>query len=274
MPAESTGTSQKDWEMTEFDKIRIERHDDGVRVLVLDDPEKRNAIGPDMRLELLEAAEQLSTDTETRCLVVTGSGTSFCAGADLMAIFGVNGATPSSMRARQLSYYESFLWLRELPYPTVSAVNGHAIGAGLNLALACDITIAGPNARFGATFAKLGLHPGGGCTYFLTERLGRGRALRTVLRGRTLDGAQAHDEGLADVYADDPLGEALTLAHSVADLQPSLARDMKQAVNLAAENSFDVTVGFESWAQAASAYNPDVQDAIRAAGRTTSSRSS
>ena len=130
----------------EFDKIRIERHDDGIRVLVLDDPEKRNAIGPAMRLELLDAADQLSTDTETRCLVVTGSGTSFCAGADLMAIFGVNGATPSSMRARQLSYYESFLWLRELPYPTVSAVNGHAIGAGLNLALACDITIAGPNA--------------------------------------------------------------------------------------------------------------------------------
>ncbi|WP_225928987.1 enoyl-CoA hydratase-related protein [Rhodococcus opacus] len=259
--------------MRELDKIRIERHDDGVRILVLDDPEKRNAIGPAMRLELLEAADQLSADTDTRCLVVTGSGSSFCAGADLMAIFGVDGATPSRMRDRQLSYYESFLWLRELPYPTVSAVNGHAIGAGLNLALACDITIAGPNSRFGATFAKLGLHPGGGCTSFLTQKLGRGRALRTVLLGRTLDGTQAHVEGLADVYSDDPLAEALTLAHSVAALQPSLARDMKQAVNLAAENSFDVTVGFEAWAQAASAYNPGVQETIRAAGRSTQSRS-
>ncbi|QDQ95023.1 enoyl-CoA hydratase [Rhodococcus sp. WB9] len=260
--------------MTEFDKIRIERHDNGVRVLVLDDPEKRNAIGPAMRVQLLDAADQLSTDTETRCLVVTGSGTSFCAGADLMAIFGVNDATPSSMRDRQLSYYESFLWLRALPYPTIAAVNGHAIGAGLNLALACDITIAGPNARFGATFAKLGLHPGGGCTFFLTQRLGRGGALRTALLGRTLDGRQAHKEGLADVYVDDPLEEALTLAEAIAHVHPSLARDMKQAVNLAAENSFDVTVGFESWAQAASAYNPGVQDAIRAAGRTTSARSS
>ncbi|WP_307828620.1 enoyl-CoA hydratase-related protein [Antrihabitans sp. YC2-6] len=254
-------------------KIRIERHDDGVRVLVLDDPAKRNAIGPEMRAELNSAAQQLTDDADARCLVVTGSGSSFCAGADLIALFDVDGASPSEIRARQLSYYESFLWLRELPYPTVAAVNGHAIGAGLNFALACDIVIAGPASKFGASFAKLGLHPGGGCTSFLTQRIGSGRALRTLLLGLTLDGGEAHAQGLADVYAEDPRADALSFAASVASLQPSLARDIKRSVSIAASSSFDVTIGFESWAQAASSFNPGVREGIRAAGRTTRSPS-
>lgn len=252
-----------------FEKIRLEHRDNGVRFLLLNDPDKRNAIGPDMRLELLRAAEALASDAEARCLVVTGTGTSFCAGADLMAIFGAEGATPSMMRDRQMSYYESFLWLRQLRYPTVAAVNGHAIGAGLNLALACDVTIAGPNARFGATFAKLGLHPGGGCTYFLTRRLGPGRALRALLLGRTVGGQEAYEQGLADCYAEDPVDEAIGFADTVATLEPSLARDIKHSVELAAEQTFEATVGFESWAQAASAYNAGVQAGIRAAGRST-----
>lgn len=258
--------------VTECTKARIEYRDNGIRILVLDDPGKRNAIGPDMRQDLLCAADTLAADADARCLVVTGAGSSFCAGADLMAIFGADDATPSALRDRQISYYDSFLWLRRLAYPTVAAVNGYAIGAGLNLALACDITIAGPGARFGATFAKLGLHPGGGCTYFLTRKLGKSRALHTLLLGRTLGGEEAHQQGLADYYAEDPLSEAFAFAAAVADLQPSLARDIKQAVNLAGEHSFDVTMGFEAWAQAASSYNAGVQEAIRAAGRSTVSR--
>jgi enoyl-CoA hydratase len=250
-------------------KIKIERHDDGVRVLVLDDPAKRNAIGPEMRAELNSAAKQLADDVDARCLVVTGSGSSFCAGADLVALFDVDGASPSEIRARQLSYYESFLWLRELPYPTVAAVNGHAIGAGLNFALACDIVIAGPRSKFGASFAKLGLHPGGGCTSFLTQRIGSGRALRTLLLGLTLDGPEAYAQRLADVFADDPRAEALSLAALVAALEPSLARDIKRSVSIAASSSFDASIGFESWAQAASSFSPGVREGIRAAGRTT-----
>ncbi|MGM7648742.1 enoyl-CoA hydratase-related protein [Nocardia sp. JW2] len=253
----------------EFQKIRLERRADGVRVLELDDPDKRNAIGPVMREELLSAAAELANDTEARALVVTGTGTSFCAGADLIALFDVDGATPAQIRERQLSYYESFLWLRELPYPTIAAVQGHAIGAGLNFALACDIVIAGPAAKFGATFARLGLHPGGGCSWFLTERLGAGRALHTLLLGAVLGGEEAYTRGLADVFASDARAEALTFAASVAALEPSLARDIKRAVAIAADGSFEATLGFESWAQAASSYHPGVREGIRAAGRST-----
>lgn len=252
-----------------FTRLRLEYRPDGVRVLVLDDPDKRNAIGPKMRAELLEVAGQLAEDETARCLVVTGAGRSFCAGADLMAIFGAEDATPSSVRARQSEYYDSFLWIRDLPYPTVAAVDGHAIGAGLNLALVCDITIAGPRARFGATFAKLGLHPGGGCTYFVTRAIGRGRALRTLLLGRTLDGPKAFEEGLADHFAEAPVEAALALAADIAALDPGLAQDMKRAVSIAAEDSFRTTVDYEGRAQAASAFRPGVRDGIRAAGRST-----
>jgi enoyl-CoA hydratase len=255
-----------------FVRIRLDEHPDGVRVLTLADPDKRNAIGPEMRLELIAARERLASDPDARCLVVTGEGKAFCAGADLGAVFDIEGATPSVIRARQLSYYEAFLKLRDLPYPTIAAVNGAAIGAGLNLALVCDITIAGPYARFGATFAELGLHPGGGCTFFLTQGLGPGRALRTLLLGRSLNQAEAYAEGLAEEIADDAVEAALTLAGKVAALSPALAQDMKRTVRIAASGDYDATVAYESYAQAATAFEPGVVEGIRAAGRTTRNR--
>jgi enoyl-CoA hydratase len=251
------------------DKLRLERRDDGIRVLTLADPDKRNAIGPDMQTELLEVSGELAKDADARVLVITGEGTAFCAGADLAAIFDAGDETPSARWARQLDYYESFLWVRELAFPAIAAVNGPAIGAGLNLALVCDIVVAGAEAKFGVTFAKLGLHPGGGCTYFLTQRMGAGRALRTILLGRTLGGEEALASGLADELAEDTLAAALTTAERIAVLEPSLARHMKQAVRTAVNDSFEATLELETWAQAASAMNPGVIEAIRATGRST-----
>jgi enoyl-CoA hydratase len=186
----------------------------------------------------------------------------------LAAIFDAEW-TPSSQRMQQLDYYASFLKLRDLPFPTIAAVQGPAIGAGLNLALVCDVVIAGPAARFGATFAKLGLHPGGGCTSLLTNRMGAGRALRTLLLGRVLDGQEAYETGVADVLASDPLEAAIDTADQIAALNPSLARDMKQTVRLASHGSFEAALGFESYAQAASAFEPGVREGIRTAGRST-----
>ncbi|MBS1887881.1 MAG: enoyl-CoA hydratase/isomerase family protein [Actinobacteria bacterium] len=249
--------------------LRLERRADGVRNLILDDPDKRNAIGPVMREELLAAVSDLRADAEARVLVVSGAGKAFCAGADLGAIFDSGGRTPAEMRDRQLAYYESFLGIGDLPFPTVAAVDGAAIGAGLNLALVCDITLAGPHAKFGVTFAKLGLHPGGGCTYFLTRAVGPGRALRAMLLGSVIGGEEAARIGLADDYSEDPLAAAEELATAVAQLEPSLARDMKKAVAIAAADSLEAAVGFESWAQTASAFYPGVVEGIRAAGRST-----
>lgn len=253
--------------MTEL--LRLDRTDSGVVILTLDDPEKRNAIGPRLHRELLAVADEIRSDATARALVVTGAGTAFCAGADLEALFG-DLTDAATVRRNELAYYESFLWIRDLKIPTIAAVQGHAVGAGANLALVCDIIVAGPDARFGITFARLGLHPGGGCTQFLTERLGAGAALRTILRGEVIGGRDAADRGLADVYADDPLAEALATAEAAAALDPRLAADMKQAVKIAKTGDFEATLGFESWAQASSAFHPGVIDAIRATGRKSS----
>lgn len=255
--------------MAALTRIRLERRDDGIRILTLNDPDKRNAIGPEMREDLLSIAQELRDDAEARCLIVTGEGSSFCAGADLVALFGEGERTPSESRERQLAYYESFLWIRSLPYPTVAAVNGHAIGAGLNLALVCDIVVGGPNARFGATFSKIGLHPGGGCTYFVTERLGRSRGLRTLLTGEVVRGERAYELGFADQYDENPLDAAVALGTEIAALEPALARDIKRAVTIATEGGFLETITVESWAQAASTFHPGVMEGILRSGRTT-----
>ncbi|MDT4950802.1 MAG: enoyl-CoA hydratase, partial [Pseudonocardiales bacterium] len=152
--------------------------------------------------------------------------------------------------------------IRRLEIPTIAAVNGAAVGAGVNLAMSCDVRIAGPHAKFGITFTKLGLHPGGGCTYFLTQALGRPKALSLIMEGGLLDAAEALRLGLVLEVADDPLDAALATAARWAEVDPSLARDIKRAVGMAERGNFEETLDFESWAQAASTRSPQLAEAI------------
>lgn len=240
---------------------RLETPHEGVRLLTLTDPERRNAMGEQMGEELLAHARELRNDAEVRVLVVTGEGKAFCAGADLPALFGDPDRPVTETHARLQSYYRAFLAVGELPFPTVAAVNGPAVGAGLNLAMACDIRIAAPAAVFGATFAKIGLHPGGGCTWFLVQALGSSRALRTLLLGETIDAERAVAWGLADGPEEDSVAAALALAERVAAVEPRLARHIKKAVGIAvATDDLSAVLEYESWAQAASASSPVLQD--------------
>jgi enoyl-CoA hydratase len=208
-----------------------------IHVLTLADPSKRNAIGIELAGELVEHAHSLA---DARAVVVTGEGTAFCAGADLPDVFGTERST-AEMHEVLRSYYECFLAFRALPCPTFAAVNGAAIGAGLNLALSCDVRIAGTHARFGATFTKIGLHPGGGCTWFLIDTVGRERALRILLEGATLDAREAVRIGLAS------------------ELDPWLACSIKRAASLP---GFDAVLEFESQAQAESTHSERFRDWI------------
>jgi enoyl-CoA hydratase len=245
------------------DKLRLERGDDGVRVLTLNDPEKRNAIGPELRAALLDAVAAVGADREARVLVVTGEGSAFCAGADLPSVFGDLDAQIGVIRDHLSSYYRSFLGIRDLVIPTIAAVQGPAIGAGLNLALACDLCLVGPDAQLGATFSRIGLHPGGGCTYFLTRAVGRQRALRILLEGQTLDAGSAVAYGLALELVDDPLKSARELAELLATRDPDTLADIKRAVRLAEADGYDASAEFETWAQAASAKKPAIQETVQ-----------
>lgn len=239
---------------------RLEELTDGVRLLTLTDPERRNALGRQMSAELTAHCQHLRTDASVRALVVTGEGSAFCAGADLPGLFGEPDRPVTEVHDDLQDYYALFLAVRALPCPTIAAVGGPAVGAGLNLAMACDLRVAGPAAAFGATFAKIGLHPGGGATWFLVQALGPGRALRTLLLGETIDADRAIAWGLADGPEPDPVGAAIALATRFAAVDPLLARHIKRGVGIAVETGdLRAVMEYETWAQAASVSSPQLQ---------------
>lgn len=244
-----------------MDKVRLESRGSGVALATLTDPDKRNAMGVRMGNELIAVCERLRGDPATRALVITGEGSAFCAGADLPALFGDADRPIARTHAELQDYYRAFFSVLELPFPTVAAVNGPAVGAGLNLAMACDVRVAGPGAKFGATFARIGLHPGGGCTWFLVRAMGASRALRTMLLGDVLDAARAVDWGLAEGPEADCVAASLDLAGRFAEVDPDLARAIKRSVGVAVEtDDLRAVLEYESWAQAASASSPQLRE--------------
>jgi enoyl-CoA hydratase len=236
--------------------------DAGRWTLTLNDPDRRNSIGAQMRQELIDAAETVGADPEASSLVITGAGTSFCAGADLPAIFGETDRPVHAIRRDLQDVYACFLGILDLPIPTIAAVQGPAVGAGLNLAMCCDLRIAGPGAKFAATFTRIGLHPGGGCTYFLVQALGAERAMALLLDGGTVDGSDAVAAGLALAYEADPLAVATSMAARYAELEPELVRDVKTSVRTAARGDLQATIELESWAQASSAKGPRLAEFV------------
>lgn len=239
---------------------------DGVRHLVLDAPHRRNALTLPMLGEIADAVRSVADDSEARALVVSAEGDAFCAGADVRSLFGDPTRPPAEIRADLKAVYACFLGLLDLDIPTIAAVGGTAVGAGANIALACDVVVTGPLARFAITFADIGLHPGGGCSWFLTRRMGPAKAMATVLGGETLDARQAVEHGLSSEHADDPRARALELAKLYAGRDPELVKDMKRAVRIATGSDFAATLEFESWAQASSVTRPPFQEFLAAFG--------
>ncbi|HEY3630673.1 MAG TPA: enoyl-CoA hydratase [Jatrophihabitantaceae bacterium] len=235
---------------------------EGVRILTLNDPDKRNALSPRLQAELAGAVDAVAADSDARVLVVAGNGPAFSAGADLPAVFGKLSRPVGEIRAGLRTIYDSFLRVRRLEIPTIAAVDGPAVGAGVNLAMSCDLRLASTRATFGVTFTKLGLHPGGGCTYYLVQALGRQQALSLLLDGGALTAGEALAAGIVLDVVDNPLAEALEVAERWAALDPELVRDIKRAVGIAAKGDFDESLEFEAWAQAASAKKPQLAEAI------------
>lgn len=236
---------------------------DGRWTLTLTDPDRRNCLDEVTCRELGEAIDAVASADDARTLVVAGEGKAFCAGADLPELFGdASERAVGELRRHLHSVYDSFLRLRRLTIPTVAAVQGAAVGAGLNLAMACDVRIAGPHASFAATFSRIGLHPGGGCTWFLVDALGPQRAMALLLDGGSLDGEAAVTQGLALELAEDPLGRAHELADRWAGHDPALTQDIKTAVGIAAGGDFDATLEFEAWAQASSATGTKIREVV------------
>lgn len=185
------------------------RVEDRVALITVNDPDRRNAVTGEMSAQLRAAVGRAEDDHGVHAVVVTGAGKAFCAGADLSAL-GAAGAGAAEAGLQRL--YDGFMAVGNCRLPTIAAVNGAAVGAGLNLALAADVRIAGPGALFDARFQKLGLHPGGGATWMLQRAVGPQVARAALLFGMRFDAEAAVRHGLALSVADDPVAAALDLA--------------------------------------------------------------
>jgi enoyl-CoA hydratase len=184
----------------------------GVATLWLSDAERRNALTLPMVTEIVETMDELEADPAVGAVVVTGDGTAFCAGADLSHLSGsADGSPEGGLR----SIYDGFLRLGRSPMPTLAAVNGAAVGAGMNLALVCDVRLAGHHARFDTRVLQLGLAPGGGHTWMFRRIAGPQAVSATVLFGEVLDGHEAERVGL--VWRCVPDDELLPTAQAMAE---------------------------------------------------------
>jgi enoyl-CoA hydratase len=190
---------------------------DGVALMTLDAPDRRNALTLPMVDEISAALDAAEADPTVGAIVVTGAAPAFCAGADLSHL-------GESQREGLLHIYEGFLRIGRSPLPSVAAVNGAAVGAGVNLALVCDVIVAGESSRFDTRFLQLGLHPGGGHTWMLQRRIGPQAAAAMVLFGRVLDGHQAADAGLA--WACVPDADLLATVRDMAAVAAAAPRDL------------------------------------------------
>ena len=165
-------------------------------LLTLANPDQRNAMSDEMTAAWADAVAEIAADASIRAVAVTGEGSAFCSGGDTSWIASEPDATVDDLRTRMLPFYRSWLAIGSLEVPTIAAVNGPAIGAGLCLALACDIRYAAGSARLGAPFVRLGMHPGMAATWLLPEAVGLAAARDLLLTGRTVDADEALRLGL------------------------------------------------------------------------------
>lgn len=201
----------------------------GVATVSLADPDRRNALTLPMVTEIVDTFDQLEADPAVGSVVVTGEGAAFCAGADLSHLSSSSDGSPDTGLR---SIYEGFLRIGRSPLPTIAAVNGAAVGAGMNLALVCDVRLAGHRARFDTRFLQLGLHPGGGHTWMFRRIAGPQAVAATVLFGEVLDGAEAERVGLVwrCVADDDLLPTAQAMAERAAAAPRELAAKIKETI--------------------------------------------
>jgi enoyl-CoA hydratase len=174
--------------------LRTHEREGRVAVLTLSDPGRRNALSLELSGQLAQAVAECDRDESVHAIVITGAPPAFCAGADRSALAA---AGRSGSKADLRGIYAGFLAVANAALPTIAAVSGPAVGAGLNLALACDLRLVGPGAMFDARFLQLGIHPGGGMTWLAQRAVGWQSAAALALFGEPLDAAQAVRTGLA-----------------------------------------------------------------------------
>ncbi|MCW2772234.1 MAG: short chain enoyl-CoA hydratase / Enoyl-CoA hydratase [Nocardioides sp.] len=253
--------------MPELTHLRLERPSDGVAVLTLDNPDQRNAMSDAMTASWVEAVDELAADRSLRAVVVTGEGSAFCSGGNTSWIASEPDASVDHLRTRMIAFYRAWLSIRKLEVPTIAAVNGPAIGAGLCLALACDLRYAASGAKMGVPFVKLGMHAGMAGTYLLPNVVGAAHARDLLLTGRVVDADEALRLGLVSRVIEPASfhDEVLATAAGIAATAPIASRLTKLALADGGHADLESCLQWEAMAQPITLATADLQEGIRAA---------
>jgi 2-(1,2-epoxy-1,2-dihydrophenyl)acetyl-CoA isomerase len=245
----------------------IATYDRGVATLMLNRPDRMNAVNRQMHADLRTCLDRIETDAFVRCVVVTGTGRAFCSGQDLTEELdpGPHGV-PDLAPALDRDYNPLIRRLTALPKPVIAAVNGTAAGAGANLALACDIVLAARSAVFIEAFCRIGLVPDVGGTWMLPRIVGRQRALAMMLTGDPVDATTAKDWGMVwSVLEDEALTDAASVLAQRLAHGPTTALGLtKKAVTLSADQDLSSHLDTERDLQQEAGRHPDFAEGITA----------
>jgi enoyl-CoA hydratase/carnithine racemase len=238
----------------------------GVALVTLNLPQVRNAMTTELTSAWVTAMDEIAGDRSLRAVVVTGEGSAFCSGADLSWLDQGNRSdnTPDRLRDKMLPFYRAWLAPQQIPVPVVAAVNGPAVGAGLCLALACDLRYAAPSATFSAPFTQLGTHGGMAVSFLLPEAVGMPRAREMLYTGRVVSAEEALAWGLASEISDDVVSRALEVAAGVAAAGPIATRLTKAGLAQGSRGGFELALQWEALAQPVTMATADIHKGIKA----------
>jgi enoyl-CoA hydratase/carnithine racemase len=251
--------------VSEFQTIRYESHE-GLARITLARPDKRNAMTLQMWDELGDAAEIAGGDVDVQTVILAGDGPVFCAGLDLGAVGELASLRGTKLRSFIKTAQRPYLLLARLGKPTIAAVQGHAVGAGFQLALACDLRVAADDAQFGMLEARYGLIPDLGGIHHLARLIGPAKAKELVWTTRLVDAEEAERIGLVNrvVPADQLTKAAEQLAAETMAFSPTAARLVKQLVSRAHETNLELEFEREADAQTQAIDSDDHQESVAA----------
>lgn len=247
--------------------LRVERRPSGVAVVTFALPERRNAMTGELTDAWTAAIADLRADSGLRAVVVTGEGSAFCAGGDLSWLGESSDLTVTKIRDRMLPFYRAWLAIREVEVPTIAAINGPAIGAGLCLALACDLRYAASGAVMSVPFTALGMHSGMAATYLLPATVGIAAARELLFTGRRVDADEALRLGLVNgvVDAEKLVDHSIEVAEQIAANGPIAVRLTVAALRNGTPRSLDDALMYEALAQPVTFESADMTEGLAAA---------
>lgn len=238
-----------------------------IAYVTLNDPDSRNAMSEAMAEAFVKEISQVRFDRNIRVVVLTGAGKAFSGGGHLEMLFEKTKLSLEKNQQLMETFYDHFLSIRDLDVPVIAAINGHAVGAGLCLALACDIRVAVKEAKLGLNFAQLGLHPGMGATYFLPRLVGPAHAAELLYTGKIISAELGVQIGLINqvVEADLFRTNVEDLVASIAQAGPHAVREVKKSLQLSPFLSLQEALHREAECQAADYIDFEFLEGITAA---------